>query len=106
MITIDNYIIYDAGDESVGIWSQTFTVRGPFYFESAEEKYAFEKELLNVFGMVCQCAPSIVQDMDEHMECEIAEHDARHKYREWQKAMCNLDKAVVQKMRTKCEPDN
>lgn len=64
-------VVRDAGDESVGIFPQTWEVVCPFYERDTETLEFFRKGLLALYGEFCDGRCSVVYDFEQAMEDEF-----------------------------------
>ena len=70
-IHVERFYIFYAGDPSVGIWDQKWTVGPDFYFEDQEDLNNFKEELKKAFEYICDGPPEV--STQEEIDAENAE---------------------------------
>lgn len=58
-------IIHSPGDPSVGLWSETWRITGPFYFEGLQEKEHFREKIWEAFEYLADDHKVIFGSEDE-----------------------------------------
>lgn len=90
-ITTKGFVVFDSfHDESVGIYPQSWEVKGEFSFSSQEDYDQFTMSLQSAFDLLCGDLPVIrtVEDIEEElrleaeMEAEMEEYYERE-FPEW-----------------------
>jgi hypothetical protein len=70
-IHVERFYIFSAGDPSVGLWDQEWTIGPDFYFEDEEDLNNFKEKLKKAFEYICDGPPEV--STQEEIDAENAE---------------------------------
>lgn len=79
-INITGFLVHYDGDESVGIFPQTWTISGDFKFDSTADVDAFKRKICEAFEW-CSDTPIWAESLEErskNINAEIAHLGAHH----------------------------